>query len=358
MEINSPQEFGEYLKKEKFQYEMFPDDLDARLKAVRYHYEKEIKEHNYSVDKEFDGIKRSMFDEVIAQLVKEFYTIVPEEISTKFQEHFYFSTAQTRKIGGSIYKHRDKPYFAILINSSLITLLHKVGKLDVALQNPSCVKFCNRFPDQSVSFEELVKMRAEYFAYFTTQKMAHGPQLLLRDPENLMHLSRLQIQEKFILFHEIAHFLNGDSSQRKANQRLVPKLGNIDHQREFLADWIAFALLLRSAKASEDITKELRLHILFAIIHLFDIMYLVQPQDGEKHPLPLNRMNAIVELYYGEKIADIVAKTYKDKSEMTKLHPSNIPVIVSREEEMDKWVDQLLEKAFDEDNLTGLAKHQ
>lgn len=338
MPYSTPKEFAEYIKKKEYQYEMDPEDIEIRQNALRKHY-------GADNQKEYDEIN-TKFQEVIDNIVEECLSIMPEQIQLKFKDHVYFSTIDNRIIRASIRKAPEKPLLAILINSSLIALLTKLGKLDAALHNPNCLVFCSRFPDTIPTREEIKSMRNEMYSYFIGEKMHHGPFLIIKGNEAQAHFAKLDIQEKFILLHEIGHLLNGDLSKNN-NKKLSPSFSNISHQREILADLVGFGLLILMEKKRGDVSIERRLQIMFALINLFDVMNGLQSKETEGYPLPLNRMNAIIEYYYGVEIADIVEQTYYDKKAILKLLPNNCPTIQSHEDEMEIYIKKSLDCAFD-----------
>jgi hypothetical protein len=79
-------------------------------------------------------------------------------------------------------------------------------------------------------------------------------------------------------------------------------------------------------------------------------MYGLQPEENDRYPHPLNRMNAIIEYFYGAKIADIVEETYRSESAWIKLLPDNCPEIESKEIYFFKAIENKLTKIFEGEN--------
>lgn len=307
----SAKEFGDAVKKSRYEYEAEPEDLQIRQEAIRNIYGEAgsdqilIKQYNET---------ETQFSEVVSLIVGELMEVMPEDIGNLFKEHFYFSTANTRKINASIIRSPEGNYFAVIVNSSIINLLTKVGKLEIAFENPNCVDFCNRTPERKPTKEEIASMKQEMYEYFSKFKMPHGPYLIIGGPEAAFHFDRLNIQEKLIVFHEIGHFICGDLFKTKNEQVLVQSdnVKNIQYQREFLADIIGFGLLLKLEKRNKEISIERRLHILNALVFLFEVLSRLQVKETDKYPHPLNRMNTIIEYYYGVEFAEIIEKMFKD----------------------------------------------
>ncbi|MFA6151011.1 MAG: hypothetical protein WC716_06815 [Chitinophagaceae bacterium] len=338
-------EFANAIKKDFYEYELETDDLEKRLNAIKVQYEKIAKDlPEFTFEKEFDAIN-TKFQNVVDNLLKEFYTHLPNNIKAKFEKHFYFTTIDNKSIKAHIRQSSNKSFFGVFINSSLINLLTKIGKLDAALSNPECVVFCNRFPETKPNKEDIKKMRDEQFEYFSTYKMSHGPFIIIEGPEANTHFSRLHIQEQFIFFHEIAHFLNGDLFQDRDDQKLITPFLNLNHQREHLADLLAFALLLRQHSIQGKVDDEQGLFIMSSIIGLFDVMSCLQQGESDSHPHPLDRMNAIIEGYWGVEVADLIEETYSNKYAWDKLR-SFPPTLIIDLVLLMPSIDKKFEEAF------------
>lgn len=347
MTYNSPKEFAEIIKKELYQYSAEPEDLELRKAAVQRQYADEIKNSAFEIDQQYNSVNTG-FQEVIDLIIEEFFSILPDQVVTNFKTHFYFTTIENRTINASVRRSSDHQYFGIFINSALINLLTKLGKLDQAVTNPECIVFCNRFPDSKPSVEEIKLMRNEMYQYFTTEKMAFGPYLIIKGIEQQSHFNKLNIQEKLIIFHEIGHFLNGDLFKGKEVQAVKKGFANISHQREFHADLVGFGLLLMLEKKDGTLILERRLDILFAIIALFDVMYGLQGVETDSYPHPLDRLMFLIENFYGAQFAEIVHKTYSDGNEFQKLMPDVCPPIDSVENTVEDYINQALVEAFNE----------
>jgi len=348
MEYLTAKEFAEVVKTELYEFQREAEDLSVRQEILKKQYGEIAKEYNYEFNTEFNATNTT-YQEVINTILNDFYSVVTENIKQAFEEHFYFTTIDTKKIGAHIRRSSDKKFFGVFINSSLIALLSKIGKLDVALMNPDCVVFCNRFPDSKPNAEEIKAMRDEMFEYFMTTKMSHGPFLIIEQSEAVHYMLKLSVQERFIVFHEISHFLNGDLFEISNEQELDSKFTNIKHQREHLADLMAFALIVKFENKNGPLSKEHSIFLLMAMVHLFDIMWGLQGIENDSHPHPLNRMNAIVEVFYGTDIAEIIEKTYSDKTAWNELllHPVGVKLA---ENDLLKAIELLLTNAFDKAN--------
>lgn len=347
MNYSTPKEFADYIRKREYQYEQEPEDLETRKKVLEEVYKDHIKEFNYKIHQEFDALN-TKYQRVIDEIIEELFEVLPHKITTKFKSHFYFSTVENRNINASIHKAPNNNLFAVLINTSIVSLLTKLGKLEAALVNPECVVFCNRFPENSkLTFDQIKEMREEMLSYFMENRMAHGPFLIINGQESIAHFNKLNIQEKFIIFHEIGHFINGDLFKNSNDQPLSDLFHNISHQREIMADLVGFGLLLHLEKSKCQLTRERRMVLMFSVVHLFDVFYMIQNTETEKYPLPLRRMSSIIEYYYGIELADIIEETYSNKAAFEKLLSNEFQIIESNSDNMEKYIFQSFERVLE-----------
>lgn len=342
MTYNSPKEFADLVKSELYEYTAEPDDLDIRLAALRKHYAAEIAESGIDLQREYTETN-TKYQEVIDLLVADFFATLSWEIREWFIEHFYFTTIDNRHMNASVKRSPDKRFYGVFLNSSLITLLHKFGKLDFAVLDPDCVVFCSRFPDSKPVKQDLVEMFAEMYITYSHFKLPLGPQLILNKRMSGVHLLRLREQEQLLLFHELGHFLNGDLSEDRDAQRLAPTFPNIHYQRECLADLAGFALLLRQYLIKGKVTLEIRQHLLYSVISMYSIQHGLQGDETDKYPHPLDRMCQVIDYFYGQEMTERVEQTIK-ADKMRELTPESLPRIVSKEQEMLFYVEQQLKK--------------
>src|SRR5690606_34057799 len=167
------------------------------------------------------------------------------KVRANFIERFHFTTVDNRVLNASIMRSKDGRFYGVFVYSALITVLHRLGKLELACHFPEQVEFCSRFPGEPANRRQMVEIYAEVYVYFTTTKLPHGPQVLLKEPLNSQHLQKLHVQELLIIFHELAHFLNEDLKAHTANRKVISPFPNQSYQREHLADIVGFGLLLR-----------------------------------------------------------------------------------------------------------------
>lgn len=349
MKYNSPKEYADLVKSDLHEFAAEPDDLDIRLAALNKHYQDQLEAvKNMTVGNNKYTETNTMYIRVVELLVDDFYKTLPIEIKENFEKLFHFTTIDNRYTNASIRRSPNKNFFGVFINSSLITLLHRYGKLEFATINPQDVVFCSRYPDRKVTHSEIIEMFAEMHLYFTTMKMAHGPYILLAGPSQSAHMLRLNIQEKLIMYHEIGHFLNGDLFDDVGHKKLFDFAeNNIYYQREYLADLVGFGLYIRELKHNGNISTIQRHFALYAIISMYIVLHGLQGIESDRYPHPLNRMCLVIDYYYGTPILDIVDNALKE-NKIENLSINSLPEIVSNEDEMLSYINNRLSEAFNE----------
>jgi hypothetical protein len=173
--FDNPRDYAHYIKRVKFQDIIRPDqeDMEHRKIFMADHYKFEMADNH--------NAEETRSQQVIDEIICKLKSVLSEKIQVLFEQHFYFSTIETRDINAAIYIHQPKKYFAVFINTALIDLISKLGKLNVIQKTPQALKFCNRFPGRKPSMKEITEMRNEYIAAFSTTKMAMGPFMVLHE---------------------------------------------------------------------------------------------------------------------------------------------------------------------------------
>lgn len=347
MTFDTPKQFADYIRTYEYEPAPYPEDLGERMTAVKTKYADEIKRGEFDPEKVFSATS-TMYQEVISKIVEHFYETLPKKVRKNFEQRFYFTTIDSRHVRANIRSYKDGRFFAVFVYSSLITAIHRLGKLEMAMFFPEMVEYCSRYPGAKVTRQQMIEIYAEVYAHFMETKIPLGPQILLHNKINFKHLFTLKIQEQLIVYHEIAHFLNGDLKKDPNQQMLVAPFPNLGYQREHMADIISFGMLLRQIKYEGKLTRELRYTILLAVINLYKIQHIIQGIETEEYPHPLNRMSVIIEKFYGIEVDDWVANAINGN--MKTLTLKNMPTIKSTEEEEQVliYVDQKLLKAFED----------
>lgn len=344
MEFSDAKAYADYIKAELYEYGAEPDDLEIRQAALREHYAAQIAATGFDVNREFTSLKTAYHD-AVEQLVAEFYATLPENVRRDFEARFYFTTIDNRVLNASIKRSPDGRFYGVFIYSALITVLHRLGKLELAFLFPDQVAFSSRFPGQKVTRRQMIEVYAEVYTYFTMTKLPHGPQVLLKEPLNSQHLLKLNIQEFLIMFHELAHFLNEDLSPDFKDRKVITPFPNQSYQREHLADIVGFGLLLRQFSFAGPVTRELRYLFLICLIDLSKVQHQVQGIETAAYPHPLDRMSVVISKFYGAKTDDWVADAIlNNKSKDLTL--ANFPEIESDEQIILGYIEQQLVAAF------------
>jgi hypothetical protein len=346
MEFNSARAFAEHIKTELYEFGAEPEDLEVRQAALRKRYADEITASGFDVVKEYTALNTAYTGAVDA-LVSEFYASLPRKVRANFLARFHFSTIDNRVLNASIMRSKDGRFYGVFIYSALITVLHRLGKLELACHFPDQVDFCSRFPGEKVTRRQMIEIYAEVYVYFTTTKLPHGPQVLLKEPLNSQHLLKLKVQELLIIFHELAHFLNEDLKAHAENRKLSSLFPNQSYQREHLADIVGFGLLLRQFGSVAPVTRDLRYLFLMCLIDLFKVQHEIQGIETELYPHPLNRMSVVIGKFYGAATEEWVADAILNDNTKN-LSLGNFPDIESDEQIILNYIELQLIKAFED----------
>ena len=273
------------------------------------------------------------YSEAIENVYATLLSAFPSEVSALIEQRVSVSTAETGLINAAIHASPTKHFFAVVLNSALVELLHKLVKLQIAARNPEAVIYCNRSPGVPQDSIYYTALAEEYVEHFRQTKRSNGPLVYLNDESNAIHITSLNLQELFIVGHELGHLISGDFFGSRIADEYLSYIDNPAHRREHMADLLgaAFAIEVVKQSAANDFSL-LRKHFLLSLIHLFDIFALLEGTETDSHPHPIRRLYCIVDHLLGAQYTDIVARSYDDKSALLELQNENGPEIDSVEE--------------------------
>ena len=312
MSFDNPKAFADHIRTSEHEYAAEAEDLAARQAALRDRYAQEIADTGYQPERDFSPT-RTAYQEVIEMIAEAFYTTLSQKLATAFRERFSFSTIDNRRLNASIRRSADGRFYAVLVNSTLITAMARLGKLDYAILHPDQVHSCSRFPGKPGTHEQYREIQREVYAHFLATKLPLGPQLLLNNPLNQVHLTMLGIKENLIVYHEIAHFLNGDLEPGAEQRPAIAPFPNAAYQREHLADIVGTGLLLRQMRHQGTLDARRRYQLILALIELFQLQHDIQGIETERYPHPLNRMSVVISKFYGAATEEWVARAILDQ---------------------------------------------
>jgi hypothetical protein len=267
---------------------------------------------------------------------------LPQDLAKIIRDKVIVTSVDTGYINAAVHISSDREYYGIVINSALIQLLHKIGKIIYAIQNPEAVVYCNRCDVKDISKELLNEMYREYFDYFKNSKKSNGPIIHLKEADSIQHILNLNITELFIICHELGHVINGDFNDINLADEFFDYVDEANHRKEHMADITGFLLMLLTLEKRNDYSKYIRLSILFNIIHLIDLLYSLQETETESHPHPIRRAYCIADHFYGPQWTELIEKSYTDTKIFERIK-SNPPKIDSIENEITemlyKWIE-------------------
>ncbi|MBD1385425.1 hypothetical protein IDJ75_09070 [Mucilaginibacter rigui] len=311
--FNDPRAYANYIKRIKFRDVTRPDaaDMAHRKKFMAAHYKFEMSD-NYNAED-------TRYQRVIDEIIVEFKGQLNEVYRKVFDEHFHFTTLETTTVNAEISVYKPKAFYAVFINTTLIDLLTKMGKLSAIKSNPEALKFCNRYPGRKPNAGEIKAMRDEYIAAFSQTKRADGPFIVLEESYAVAHFEMLNVQERFIIFHEIGHFLNGDLmeiSGLRPSDMIFLNEPNPKHRKEYFADLMAFLLVLKTER--QPVSPERKFFLLTTMITLFDTFYLFDNKENVSHPDAIKRLFCLSDYFYGVRFTELIHQSYEDSTAMIK----------------------------------------
>lgn len=311
--FTDPRQYADYIKKIKFKEIIIADPEDQ---AVRNEFLKSFYGHAPVNDY---TPTRTRYEPVVEKIIERLYAVMEENDRENFKKYFCFSTVETRAINAAVHHRADQNFYAVFINTTLIDLLTKLGKLNVLKKYPEAMAFCNRFPDGKATQAEIEKMRNEYIAYFSLTGLSNGPFITLKMDFAYIHFDQLDVQERFIIFHELGHVINADRMEvqgKRPSDLVLASEPNRAHRKEYFADLIAMLLVLKTEKP--PVSGERRFLILLSLIGLFDALYLLDPKESASHPDPIKRLFCICDYYYGVPFTELVHQSYENPGIMMK----------------------------------------
>jgi hypothetical protein len=336
--------FANHIREREHEYGAEPDDIEERQAALRERYAQEIEETGYDPFKDFSPTNTA-YQEVLTAIGDEFVKFLPEAVREEFLERFYFSTIDNRHLKANIRRSNDGRFYAVFVNSILVTAMTRLFKLELAIKNPEQVHSCSRHPGAKLTSKQFREIYQEVLAHFHETKLPLGPQVLLEEPLNSAHVIMLGVKERLIVFHEIGHFLNGDLEDNCEEKELLSPYPNLCYQREHLADLIGFGLLLRQFKVEGKLTMLNRYQALLAVVDLQQLQHIIQGIETEKYPHPLNRMSHVIAYFFGDKMEEMVAECILNgKSDNLAIY--NFNPDLTREGPILGYIEELLRSAF------------
>src|SRR5262249_11668487 len=134
----------------------------------------------------------------------------------------------------------------------------------------------------------------------------YGPMIKLSDRASAEHSFLLNLAERFILCHELGHYLNGDLSDQSSYSALPNDIEgqryqeNRDHEIEYGADITGFNLYLRSLE-SKGLNPS-SIELIKPILASFNLFFAISGGPSLSHPHPYDRVRKIVYHHYGPEL--------------------------------------------------------
>jgi hypothetical protein len=241
-------------------------------------------------------------DTLIRSLAADIIQHLQDDVQTRIKSFVAIGGLLSGELNASIIRSPDKK-FAILVNSGLIILLNKVLKLETARRYPRAITYCNRKSPSDLTDEDLIGFREELVNTYRTTGVPRGAMVIISQDFAPSYMNALTTAERFVICHELAHYLNGDLADDRV---FVPFLGlawasayveGSSHLVEYAADATAFSLMRQCTGPDSD-----RLIFHSAAI-LFDVLHHIRSAQSSTHPGPHDRTRRLAETFFPPTVA-------------------------------------------------------
>lgn len=335
-EFSSPNEFATYLR---FVHESPMASLQSEPNLQFQEIQRAKWAARLNEEATMDIDVKSTHQYIASELWNSLKSCLPKSKKIKLETHLFVGVLDNISVNAICAKSAEG-YLVVLINTGLITLFNKLSKILVAINDPGSVIYSNRTGLEPVSSKTLKKWYKEVYEYYIKTGEPLGPQIHLSGNTELLHAMQLNLWEMFVLCHEIGHILcdhldNKEFLTKNISFGMLETLEeNKNHQMEVEADVVGFLLLRKYAKKmlftqSGDLEDDRP--FLFAMITLFDLLFLLGSAKSLSHPHPLDRLCNITEAVYGKSFADKLASSYENNDILVELFEKPICTIKTLE---------------------------
>ena len=245
---------------------------------------------NAGIDESVLNYNRNHYDTLVNKYVEDLKNLLDDEQAPEIGKNISIGSVNSNDINAVCTTDLNGNY-AVIINSSIFTYLHKYGKLLIAATNPSVVEYCNRKSVKELSKKDILDYLIELPHIYFAVNEPKGPMIQLTEEYTYVHMRILEIAEKFILGHELGHYFKGHLSSNQFTELFLSnfrKLKNDNHLIEFEADGFAYDLIIKEKSYYEPTL------ILSAISLLFQGLNSLNPYASETHPAPIERMTRLI----------------------------------------------------------------
>jgi len=310
--MSTPQDF---LKKVKEYYRFIPelavvtecsDEFTRLTKGEADSFEGELHEiaKNYSIEN----------DDIILNLVKDVFPILNIEEKKKLKNVAFGKIINTTVNALCIKSNDGFNNYCIVLNQGLLMLFHKHAKLTYAAADPNAVIFCNRGDHTKINSSTYKKWSNELIGNYKRYNTPIGTIIKLSKRAGSNHSINISVQELFILCHELGHFYNCDLEDNFAIANLINTTWSVvddnkDHEIEYKADLTGFDLLVKAVKLKFNLGKK---YCLLQVAVVFDILAMINPNESNNHPAPIDRICNIIQYFFGESFVEPYLKTYSE----------------------------------------------
>jgi uncharacterized protein YejL (UPF0352 family) len=235
--------------------------------------------------------KKNHYNEMVQSYMNELIPLLEKNQAEQIGNNITIGSVNSNVINAVCTTDKNGNY-AVVMNSSLFTYLHKYGKISLAIPKPSIVTFCNRKEFKEITRDDLEEYLIELPQIYFKINEPKGPMIHLEEKYTMVHMKILEIAEKFAIGHELGHYFCGHLDNKQNTELFLndlEKLKNNNHKIEFEADDFGFRLI------SDERNKNSLEVIKAGIYLLFQGLNSLNPYASESHPAPIERMNRLLD---------------------------------------------------------------
>lgn len=271
-----------------------------------------------------DVVPEEFFDSHFNHIFTLITSTLSPSVRSEIESKIAVGCVDNAKVNAFIIRSANHKNFAIAINRALVTMTNHYAKMIAAANYPNAVVYCNGSSGSELRKSDYIRLCSKMLEQYGATGKPVGPELKLDTKSDAMKLveSMLEAVHVFVVAHEVGHYLNGDlgspanfQESNLTEGEMVFGSTNVSHKMEFLADQIAFEIVLRIWRAVEP-AYPARKALDNSVILFFNFLREVSNRGSRSHPRPSDRILSITSSFFGADAASLMQQSFDD---LTKL---------------------------------------
>lgn len=263
-------------------------------------------------------VPQQFFDNHFSDILHSQINLLDSPLRCEAHRKLAIGLVAHSEVNAYILKNEPHECYAIVVNGALITLLNHYVKLVQASRHIDAIVYCSDVVRRQSDFPPLMsKMLSDYL----NTGLPYGPELKLEPDSVAMQMIEVTLLfiHRFIIAHELAHFINGDLAGQlhfappswNKNESVFGR--NVSHEMEFKADIVGFGILIRMVAGEAPGFPANRLFEMSVKI-LFNFFRGLDESGCSTHPPSSARMLVIAHHFFGEDATRALSSSFDDLS--------------------------------------------